>query len=200
MTALPNMPARNVVSTEEGPVIGGAPACMSADVRGRRIERNRGPCQVAGLTGASRDPFVKTFDDETHHRTVLDPAAIGDRPTDLPVLTVEFFSTGRLCVLTMSGELNGSSIPALDASIDQIGGSRCERIVLDVSRLTRLDSAGTHALVSLDHYVRALGARLTVAGASGQVSQALAFTRLVLGSVPNDVAIRAHREPDWAIA
>jgi hypothetical protein len=72
--------------------------------------------------------------------------------------------------------------------------------VLDVSRLKRLDSAGTLALVSLDQYVRALGARLTFAGARGQVAQALAFTRLALGSVPNDVAIRTRREPDWAIA
>jgi anti-anti-sigma factor len=205
VTSVPNLPCkaaeRNVDSTENGPVTGAAPACFIPAVRARRvIDQYPDRCQVSSVTRASRDPFVKTFDDETHHRTVLDPAAIGDRPTDLPVLTVAFFSTGRLCVLTMSGELNGSSIPALDASIDQIGGSRCERIVLDVSRLTRLDSAGTRALVSLDHYVRALGARLTVAGASGQVAQALAFTRLVLGSVPNDVVIRAHREPDWAIA
>jgi anti-anti-sigma factor len=201
VTALPILPARNVDSTEDGSATSGMPVCAIPAVRVRRvIDPYPDRCQVAGATGANRDPFVKTFDDETDNRTGLDPGAIGELPTDLPVLTVAFFSTGRLCVLTMSGELNRSSIPALDASIEQIGGSRCERIVLDVSRLKRLDSAGTLALVSLDQYVRALGARLTFAGARGQVAQALAFTRLALGSVPNDVAIRTRREPDWAIA
>jgi anti-anti-sigma factor len=118
---------------------------------------------------------------------VLDKDAIGDRQTDLPVLTVEFSCTGSLCVLTMSGELNGTSIAALEVSIDQIGRSACEHVVLDVTGLTRLDSVGIRVLIGLDQYVRALGARLTVTGAGGQVAEAFALTRLVLVQAPNGV-------------
>ncbi|HEX4218721.1 MAG TPA: STAS domain-containing protein [Acidimicrobiales bacterium] len=95
------------------------------------------------------------------------------------VLTVEFTSTASLCVLTLAGELNGTSIAALEVQIDQIGCSHCSGVVLDVSALRKLDSVGTRVLVGLDHYVQALGARLAVTGATGQVAEALATTRVL---------------------
>jgi hypothetical protein len=59
--------------------------------------------------------------------------------------------------------------------------------VLDVTGLTTLDPVGTRVLEGLGHYVRALGARLTVTGASGQVAEALRPTRLGLGRIPGGV-------------
>jgi anti-anti-sigma factor len=94
---------------------------------------------------------------------------------------VEFASTASLCVLTLTGELNGTSIAALEVQIDQIGCSQCSRVVLDVSALRGLDSVGTRVLVGLDHYVSALGARLAITGARGQVAEALANSPLIHG-------------------
>jgi len=97
------------------------------------------------------------------------------------VLNVGFASIESSCVLTLCGELTGSSIPALEAQIDQIGGAACEYVLLDVSGLMAIDSVGLHVLIGLDAYVHGLGARLSVAGARGQVAEALATTSLDLG-------------------
>lgn len=120
---------------------------------------------------------------------VLDHDAVDGTQTELAVLTVEFSREGSLCVLTMSGELNGTSMPALEVRIDQIGCSGCEDVVLDVTGLRALDRVARRVLVGLDHYVRALGAPLTVTGASGQVTEALATTRLVLVQSPGGAGI-----------
>jgi anti-anti-sigma factor len=110
-----------------------------------------------------------------------DDARVEDSPVEPPVLNVGFASVGSSCVLTLSGELTGSSIPALEAQIDQIGGAACEHVVLDVSGLVAIDSVGLHVLIGLEAYVHGLGARLSVAGAKGQVAEALATTTLDLG-------------------
>lgn len=87
---------------------------------------------------------------------VLDHDAVDGTQTELAVLTVEFSREGSLCVLTMSGELNGTSMPALEVQIDQIGCSGCEDVVLDVTGLRALDRVARRVLVGLDHYVRAI--------------------------------------------
>ena len=66
--------------------------------------------------------------------------------------------------------------------IDQIGCSQCSGVVLDVSALRRLDPVGTRVLVGLDHYVSALGARLSITGARGQVAEELATSPLISGT------------------
>jgi anti-anti-sigma factor len=98
---------------------------------------------------------------------------------------VEFCSTASLSVLTITGELNRTSIAALEMQIDQIGCSECDDVVLDVAGLRRLDPIGTSVLIGMGHYVRALGGRLTVTGASGQVGETLATARLALGQAPD---------------
>ena len=72
------------------------------------------------------------------------------RSVEPPVLNVGFASIGSSCVLTLCGELTGSSIPALEAQIDQIGGAACEHVVLDVSGLVAIDSVGLHVLIGLE--------------------------------------------------
>jgi hypothetical protein len=73
----------------------------------------------------------------------------------------------------MRGELVDTSIAALEAQIDQIGCSTNTEVVLDVAGLTRIDAVGSRVVAGLDVYVRALGARLRVTGAHGQVAEAL---------------------------
>ena len=124
---------------------------------------------------------------------MLDHGRVEVPPSELSTLQVGFSQVESSCVLTLCGELTGSSIPALEAQIDQIGCAACEYVVLDVSSLTAIDSVGMHVLVGLDAYVHGLGARLTVAGARGQVAEALATASLGL---VDDVWARAvHRQP-----
>jgi anti-anti-sigma factor len=100
-----------------------------------------------------------------------------------PILTVEFASTASLCVLTLTGDLNGSSIAALEVQIDQIGCSMCSRVVINVCALRNVDSVGVRVLVGLDNYVRALGARSVITGATGKVAEVLACAPLMLDPV-----------------
>lgn len=117
---------------------------------------------------------------------VLEHDATDCTQVDLSTIpTVESCSTASLCVLTITGELNRTSIAALEMQIDQIGCSECDDVVLDVAGLRRLDPIGASVLIGMGHYVRALGGRLTVTGASGQVAETLATTRLALGQAPD---------------
>lgn len=111
---------------------------------------------------------------------VLDDAATHAISLEDAVLTVEFSCSGSLCVLTMVGKLVAVSICALEVQIDQIGCSPARDVVLDVTRLTVIDTVGTRVLVGLDTYVRAMGGELRISGARGQVAQALTPTPLVV--------------------
>lgn len=113
-------------------------------------------------------------------KQMSDVVALDSTDAALSVLMVGFTSAGSSCTLTLIGELNGTSLPALEAQIDQIGGSDCENVVLDVSGLVTIDSVGIRVLTGLKHYVRGLGAHLTVIGARGQVAEALTATSLDL--------------------
>jgi anti-anti-sigma factor len=108
------------------------------------------------------------------------------------MLRVGFLHVESSCVLTLCGELTGSSIPALEAQIDQIGCAACEHVALDLSGLVAIDSVGVHVLVGLDAYVHGLGARLTMSGARGAVAEALALTSLKL---VESVRTHAPRRP-----
>jgi anti-anti-sigma factor len=113
-------------------------------------------------------------------KQMSDVVALDGTDAALSVLMVGFTSAGSSCTLTLIGELNGASLPAFEAQIDQIGGSDCENVVLDVSGLVTIDSVGIRVLTGLEHYVRGLGAHLTVIGARGQAAESLAATSLDL--------------------
>jgi anti-anti-sigma factor len=76
-------------------------------------------------------------------------------------------------------ELNSASLAAFEAQIDQIAGAEFANVLLDVTALSKFDAVGTRVLIGLDHYVEALGARLTITGVSRQVADALAHTHLI---------------------
>ena len=71
-----------------------------------------------------------------------------------PTLTVELSTHEQLCVLRMTGELNHSSVPALQAQMDQIGCSQCYEVLLDLTALRGVDVTGLGALVRLDRHIR----------------------------------------------
>jgi anti-anti-sigma factor len=107
---------------------------------------------------------------------VLEHEGTAGTPSGIPVLTVELVNTEARFLLTLRGELTGASIAALETQVDQIGCSECKEVLLDVTELKRLDSIGLQVLTGIDQYVEALGGRLTILGASGDVTEALSPT------------------------
>jgi anti-anti-sigma regulatory factor len=94
-------------------------------------------------------------------------------PVAEPVLQVELDATGPSCRLTLNGVLCDTSLTALEAQVDQLGCLPCELVVVDVQRLSRLDSAGAKVLLGLYHYVIARGGDLWLSGARDQVITSL---------------------------
>jgi anti-anti-sigma factor len=90
-----------------------------------------------------------------------------------PTLQVELDAQGPACLLTLRGELCGSSLAALAAQVDQLVCLPCERVVVDMGQVTRLDQAGAKVIVGLYYYVLGKGGVLRVTGMAGQVAETL---------------------------
>jgi ABC-type transporter Mla MlaB component len=67
------------------------------------------------------------------------------------------------CTLSLAGSLDADSIIALESQFDQLSSGRFERVVLDVSRLPRLDQAGTRCLARLGDLLLSQGAEVSLA-------------------------------------
>jgi anti-anti-sigma factor len=63
---------------------------------------------------------------------------------------------GRHTVM-IRGELDGASAPMLEEMLSQLGETGAESIVLDLSRLAFMDSAGMHAILVAHELCRAAG-------------------------------------------
>jgi anti-anti-sigma factor len=90
-----------------------------------------------------------------------------------PTLQVELDAQGPACRLTLRGELCGGSLAALTAQVDQLVCLPCERVVVDMGQVTRLDEAGAKVILGLYYYVLGKGGVLRVTGMAGQVAETL---------------------------
>jgi anti-anti-sigma regulatory factor len=90
-----------------------------------------------------------------------------------PTLSVRLETHEELCLLTLCGEVCGSSVGALEAQIDQLGCMRYLDVALDFSQVTKLDLLGARVVDGLRHYIEALGGRLTINGAREDLSRLL---------------------------
>ncbi|MHB1710990.1 MAG: STAS domain-containing protein [Acidimicrobiales bacterium] len=115
-----------------------------------------------------------------------EPATAGPA-TEAPKLSVELSRVGHTCVLALFGELDCSTIPVLEAYVDQLGSMDCLDVDLDLSDLRALDGAGARVLVGLRHYVTARGGRLNIAGAVDVVMRFISETDHLLGGTRSRV-------------
>jgi anti-sigma B factor antagonist len=65
-------------------------------------------------------------------------------PTRLEITTA---SADGGTVLTLSGELDIASAPALERALDDVGASLLHRLVIDLTQVTFMDSTGLRALL-----------------------------------------------------
>jgi anti-anti-sigma regulatory factor len=98
--------------------------------------------------------------------TALDMTLALNRPVDpgraAPTLTVTTTGDGPVWEVVLCGDLNADSTAALHSLAGQIGSGSFDEIVVDISELRSVDSAGTDALRTLGSWTRASGARLVV--------------------------------------
>ena len=87
------------------------------------------------------------------------------------LLSITRTDDGDAVVLALSGELDVISAPDLAEQLDELAASACPRVVLELSRLSFVDSAGVSVLVKARHEAEANGRRLILRGATEEVHQ-----------------------------
>jgi anti-sigma B factor antagonist len=94
------------------------------------------------------------------------------------LLSIIHTDVGDAVVLALSGELDVISAPDLAEQLDALAADACPRVLLELSRLSFVDSAGVSVLVKARHEAEANGRRLILCGATEQVHQVFSMLGL----------------------
>jgi anti-sigma B factor antagonist len=89
---------------------------------------------------------------------------------------VETHTNGRVITLTVLGELDLVSSPTLAEELDRAIGSDAAVIVLDLRRLSFMDSTGLHVLVKAHQRAQEGGRRFVMTKGGDQVQRVLDLT------------------------
>lgn len=88
-------------------------------------------------------------------------------------------STGSKAMITLTGELDPATAPKLDAEIERVlAAGSVERLVLDLSGLTFLDSSGLRVFVTARESLVGQGGELSLRGTSANAKRLLDVTGL----------------------
>jgi anti-sigma B factor antagonist len=112
---------------------------------------------------------------------------------------VETHRTGRATTLTVLGELDLVSSPALQEEIERAIGSDTTVIVLDLRRLSFMDSTGLHVLVKAQQRAHEAGRRFVLTKGGEQVQRLLDLTGIteLMEIVPEPAdALEGDRAPE----
>jgi anti-anti-sigma factor len=116
---------------------------------------------------AKRRPVTRDL--EVHAGTRVDATAarLDVRRVDYPLGVV----------LTLGGELDLAAVPVLQERLDHAMRDRAA-VVIDLSRLSFIDSSGLHLLVRADRHLRDCGAQLVLVRGPRAVHRVFAVTSL----------------------
>ena len=89
---------------------------------------------------------------------------------------VDTQTSGRATMLTLSGELDLLSAPALERALERLSESDAELIIVDLRGLEFMDSTGLHLLVQAQQNAHASGRRLALIKGGEQVQRLFELT------------------------
>ena len=95
-----------------------------------------------------------------------------------PVLDVDVAHVDEACVIRLQGELDIATAPSLESALLHAMDSGAASIVLDLGRVSFIDSMGLRVLVSAAKESRKNGDRLRIDCGSGPVRRMIEFTSL----------------------
>ncbi|MGK5448626.1 STAS domain-containing protein [Streptomyces radiopugnans] len=90
----------------------------------------------------------------------------------MPILSVTVSQEHGTVVLRPSGEVDHESAPVLTGAVREAEGD-WQELMVDLSRVSFMDSAGLHALVALERRCREQGGHLALTGVRGQPARLL---------------------------
>jgi anti-sigma B factor antagonist len=91
-------------------------------------------------------------------------------------MVVRAMREGHVFQLSLYGELDLASARVLERRIQMASSSRCERVVVDLSGLQFIDSAGLHALLRVQGDLREAGQGLALLRGPRAVQQVFELT------------------------
>ncbi|MFP8903364.1 STAS domain-containing protein [Streptomyces atacamensis] len=95
----------------------------------------------------------------------------------MPTLSVTIEYERGTVVVHPHGEVDYDSAPVLIGAVEEVEGE-WYGMVVDLSRVPFMDSAGLHALIALERRCRERGSRLTVTGIQEQPARLLDLVSL----------------------
>ena len=103
------------------------------------------------------------------------------REVPSPSFVVTSFRDGVACndtTIRFEGALDALTVPDVRSTIDAVVADNPPRVTVDLDRVTRLDSAGVGAIVSLFKRVKAKGGEVVVVRAHAQPLTVLKLLKL----------------------
>jgi anti-sigma B factor antagonist len=104
---------------------------------------------------------------------------------------VEVRNADATAVITVSGELDLASSPALEEELERVAQSDAQLVVVDLRHLEFMDSTGLSVLVRAHQRAEENGRRLGLVNGSQQVQRLLTLTgvadRLTLTDLPGEL-------------
>ena len=94
------------------------------------------------------------------------------------ILEVNTEERGGLVHVALRGELDLSTVASLDEELARVESSTEGVVVLDLSKLTFLDSTGLRCVVTADERAREAGRRMVIVRGPLSVQRVFAITRL----------------------
>lgn len=89
---------------------------------------------------------------------------------------VETHTTGRVTTLTLSGELDLLSSPALEQELERVNSADCDVVLLDLRELEFMDSTGLHVLIKAHQQAHDAGRDFVLTKGGDQVQRLLDLT------------------------
>ena len=96
----------------------------------------------------------------------------------MEILDVQSEDRNGLVHIALKGELDLSSVRKVQDELDRVEASSPPIVVLDLSKLTFLDSTGLRCLVTADERAREAGRRVVIVRGPEAVQRVFAITRL----------------------
>jgi anti-anti-sigma factor len=94
------------------------------------------------------------------------------------VLRCDVEVRGRTRIVAVEGEIDLATAAELRDIVRQAFGRRPETLVIDLTRVSFIDSSGLHALIDADHRSTAAGIRLVIVPAAAEVHLPLSLAGL----------------------
>jgi anti-anti-sigma factor len=96
----------------------------------------------------------------------------------MEILEVTTQDSGGHMTVSLKGELDLSSVGKVEEELERVEAEEPALLVLDLSRLSFLDSTGLRAVVTADERARSNGRRLVIVRGPDAVQRVFAITRL----------------------